>query len=44
MHTAAIVGAALAALGAVVAARLFRIGLGASGKRLTEAAVAQATS
>jgi predicted MFS family arabinose efflux permease len=44
MHTAAIIGAAIAALGAVASARLFRVGLGTSRKRLAEAAVASAGS
>jgi EmrB/QacA subfamily drug resistance transporter len=44
MHTAALVGTALAALGAVVAARLFRVGRASSSERLAEPAVAGATS
>ncbi len=43
MHTAAIIGAVLAAVGAVACARLFRIGLASSGKRLAEAAAAVAS-
>jgi hypothetical protein len=44
MHTAAIIGATLAALGAIVAARLFRVGIASPSKRLTQAAVAGASS
>ena len=43
MHNAAIIGAVLAAAGAVACARLFRVGLASSGKRLAEAAVAVAS-
>jgi EmrB/QacA subfamily drug resistance transporter len=43
MHTAAIIGAALAAAGAVACARLFRVGLASSSKRLAEAAAAVAS-
>ncbi len=43
MHTAAIIGAALAAAGAVACARLFRVGLSSSSKRLAEAAAAVAS-
>ena len=43
MHTAAIIGAALAAAGAVACARLFRDGLASSSKRLAEAAAAVAS-
>jgi hypothetical protein len=42
MHHAAIVGAVLAAFGAVACSRLFRVGLASSGRRLAEAAVAVA--
>jgi EmrB/QacA subfamily drug resistance transporter len=43
MHTAVIIAAALAGLGAIACARLFRVGLASSGKRLAEAAVAVAS-
>jgi EmrB/QacA subfamily drug resistance transporter len=43
MHTAAIIGAVLAAAGAVACARLFRVGLASSSRRLAEAAVAVAS-
>jgi EmrB/QacA subfamily drug resistance transporter len=43
MHHAAIVGATLAAVGAVACSRLFRVGLASSGRRLAEAAVAVAS-
>ena len=43
MHTAAIIGAALAAAGAVACARLFRVGLASSSKRLAEAAATVAS-
>jgi EmrB/QacA subfamily drug resistance transporter len=44
MHTAAIIGAVLAGLAAVVTAGLFRLGLVSSSKHTAEAAVAVATS
>jgi EmrB/QacA subfamily drug resistance transporter len=44
MHHAALIGAALAALGAVACARLFRVGLAASSERLSEGEAAAATS
>jgi len=40
MHHAAIIAAALAGIGAIACARLFRVGLGSSGKQLAKAAVA----
>jgi EmrB/QacA subfamily drug resistance transporter len=43
MHHAAIVGAVVAALGAVACSRLFRVGLASSSRRLAEAAVAVAS-
>jgi len=43
LHHAAIVGAVLAALGALSCSRLFRVGLASSGRRLAEAAVAVAS-
>ena len=43
MHHAAIIAAAVAGIGAVACARLFRVGLASSGKQLAEAAVAVAT-
>ena len=43
VHNAAIVGAALAAFGAVACSRLFRVGIASSGRRLARAAVAVAT-
>jgi EmrB/QacA subfamily drug resistance transporter len=43
LHHAAIVGAVLAAFGALACSRLFRVGLASSGRRLAEAAVAVAS-
>jgi EmrB/QacA subfamily drug resistance transporter len=43
MHNAALVGAGLAAVGALACSRLFRVGLASSGRRLARAAVAVAT-
>ena len=43
MHHALIVGAVLAAFGALACSRLFRVGLASSGRRLAEAAVAVAS-
>jgi EmrB/QacA subfamily drug resistance transporter len=43
MHTAAIIGAVLAALGAAASARLFGVGLASSGRRLAQAAAAVAS-
>jgi hypothetical protein len=43
MHHAAIIAAAVAGIGAVACARLFRVGLASSSKDLAEAAAAVAT-